>query len=263
MKTTNCSPTHIIVLAFCALSLLALNASFAPSALSQSGGNIVIRPSVVTGGGGSSSAGPLRLEGSIGQAPLGTSGSGPYLLEGGFWPNGVPCPYVLSTPTRCFASRGGQASFNVIALPECSWAASADVPWVIFTSEVSGTGKDVVSVELRENLTATARQGTITIGDFAIAIVQDGMTAEQCTHSIEPKFGAYPASGGADYIDVTAGAGCGWEAVSSEPWIVITSGWVGASSGRLTYHVAANAGARRKGEITIGNKKFSIKQGGM
>ena len=128
MNVPNNSSIRIILLTFCALSLLALNASFAPSALSQSGGNIVIKPSLVTGGGGSSSAGSLRIDGSIGQHTLGSSGSGPYLLQGGFWPNGVPCPFVLSTPTRRFDSRGGQASFNVIALTECSWTASADVP---------------------------------------------------------------------------------------------------------------------------------------
>jgi hypothetical protein len=246
----------------CVVSLLALNASLAPTTLSQSGGNIVIKPSTITGGGGSSSAGSLRLEGSIGQDILGSSSGGSYLLEGGFWPNGVPCPFMITTPTRRFTSRGGQMSIDLLALSDCSWTASADEPWIVFTSETSGSGKGVVSVELRENMTAAARQGTITIGDFAMAIVQDATTAGQCVYSVVPKFGAYPVAGGADYIDVTADGGCGWEAVSSAEWIKVTSGWVGAGDGRLTYYVAPNAGARRKGEITIGKTKFSIKQSG-
>ena len=40
----------------------------------------------VDGGGGESGVGAYQLGGTIGQADAGASGSGAYILQGGFWP---------------------------------------------------------------------------------------------------------------------------------------------------------------------------------
>jgi hypothetical protein len=51
----------------------------------QSGGTFEIKPSVIAGGGGTSSNGTTRIDGTIGQAVLGTSTGGTFSLLGGFW----------------------------------------------------------------------------------------------------------------------------------------------------------------------------------
>ncbi len=51
----------------------------------QSGGTFEIKPSVIAGGGGSSSNGTTRIDGTIGQSVLGTSTGGTFSLNGGFW----------------------------------------------------------------------------------------------------------------------------------------------------------------------------------
>lgn len=51
----------------------------------QSGGTFEIKPSVIAGGGGTSTNGTTRIDGTIGQAVLGTSTGGTFSLAGGFW----------------------------------------------------------------------------------------------------------------------------------------------------------------------------------
>src|SRR5258705_4399565 len=61
-------------------------AVFVPSVLmQQQGGPYILNPTLLAGGGGASSNGNTRVEGSIGQAVLGSSSGGSFSLNGGFW----------------------------------------------------------------------------------------------------------------------------------------------------------------------------------
>lgn len=79
---------------------------------------------------------------------------------------------------------------------------------------------------------------------------------------ISPSNASHPASGGDGNINVIAPNGCSWTASSSANWITITSGAVGAGSGSVSYHVAANAGPERSAVITVGGQTFTVKQAG-
>ncbi len=58
----------------------------APSAAPlQSGGTFEIKPSVIAGGGGTSTNGTMQLDGTIGQSVLGASSGGTFSVLGGFW----------------------------------------------------------------------------------------------------------------------------------------------------------------------------------
>src|SRR6266550_232072 len=61
-------------------------AVFVPSVLmQQQGGPYILNPTLLAGGGGATSNGNTRVEGSIGQAVLGSSSGGSFSLNGGFW----------------------------------------------------------------------------------------------------------------------------------------------------------------------------------
>jgi hypothetical protein len=55
-------------------------------------------------------------------------------------------------------------------------------------------------------------------------------------------------------------AGCSWTAVSQDSWITVTAGGSGSGNGTVTYSVAANPGAARKGTIRIAGKTFTVQQ---
>jgi hypothetical protein len=118
-----------------------------------------------------------------------------------------------------------------------------------------------VTYLVRDNSSSSARQGAIDIGGLIFTVTQEGQGAAACAYSISPRAAVANASGGPGSISVTTGAGCAWEAVSSESWITITSNCCGIGSGHVSYVVAPNAsGSGRAGTITVAGKVFNVKQ---
>lgn len=237
---------------------------FTPTALlQQSGGPYTINPSVVAGGGGSSANGNTSVEGTIGQGVLGSSSGGSYTLDSGFWPNAVSCPTALSSAADFFTMSGGSGSVNVITATACSWSVTASLSWITITSADTGSGNDTITFEVRENFTASARQGTINVAGVNYVIVQDGGLGEDCGYSISPLFQSFAGLGGNGTMQVIAADRCAWQAVSTVSWVTITSVSAGIGDSIVNYSVAPNPGASgRKGTITIGGQTFAVKQKG-
>lgn len=60
-------------------------------------------------------------------------------------------------------------------------------------------------------------------------------------------------------FEVITYAGCGWEAIAQDPWITITSGSTGLSTGTIMFDVDANkTGAERTGTITVHQTSASV-----
>jgi Carboxypeptidase regulatory-like domain len=83
MKTNSETSTRNVIVAACLALAGAL--VFVPSAALQQGGNFSINPSVVAGGGGTSTNGNTNISGTIGQGVLGASTGGSFSLNAGFW----------------------------------------------------------------------------------------------------------------------------------------------------------------------------------
>lgn len=81
---------------------------------------------------------------------------------------------------------------------------------------------------------------------------------------IVPASANFAAAGAAGVISVGASAASGpWTAISTAPWITITSGAAGSGSGAIAYSVAPNPSTNaRIGGITIGGFTFSVSQAG-
>ena len=84
-----------------------------------------------------------------------------------------------------------------------------------------------------------------------------------CTFSINPTSASFAAGGGSASVNVTAGAGCAWTAVSNATFITITSGSSGSGNGTVNYSVASNGStSSRNGTMTIAGLTFTVTQAG-
>jgi len=87
------------------------------------------------------------------------------------------------------------------------------------------------------------------------------VTVTSCTFGINPTANTVYRSAGGGSIAVTAGAGCGWTAVSNNQFISVTGGAAGSGNGTVTYTFTANAtGSQRVGTITVAGQTFTLTQ---
>lgn len=93
-------------------------------------------------------------------------------------------------------------------------------------------------------------------------------TQAGCSFSFSPASVSITGSGGNSSTGVLTAQGCNWSATSSQPWISITSGDSGTSSGSVSFSVGANPTTiPRTGTISVGNPSanaaFSVFQAGV
>ncbi|MEN3332958.1 MAG: hypothetical protein V7641_2323 [Blastocatellia bacterium] len=170
------------------------------------------------------------------------------------------CSGTLSPTSHVFPASGGDGSVSVTAPAGCNWTAASDVSWITLTSASSASGSAMVTFEVRENATGSARSGTVTIGGQSFTAMQDSGLGDNCDYTISPTAQSFPAAGGNGTLNVANAEGCAWQAVSNVGWITITSG-NGIGNGTVRYSVAANSGeTSRHATIAIAGRTFSIKQ---
>ncbi len=110
-------------------------------------------------------------------------------------------------------------------------------------------------------LTSPTQFGEYTIGYTMAA------QPSACTYSISSVGETAPLTGGTGTISVTAGSGCKWTAVSSQPWIRVTAGASGTGNGTVSFTVSpnslvANQGApARAGTISVAGYTYTVTQG--
>jgi len=92
--------------------------------------------------------------------------------------------------------------------------------------------------------------------------VQKLVTPSPCVYSITPTSQNFGAAGGSGSVNVTAGTGCPWTAVSNAGWIRVTAGTPGTGSGTVSYSVEQYTGKprTRTGTMIIAGQTFTVKQ---
>jgi hypothetical protein len=223
-----------------------------------------ITSQTIPGGGGAASSTGFSLFSSVAQtSPPSTATSASFRIEMGFAP--TICSYDLASATRVhfLPSTGGTRSIGVIASGGCAWSAVSNDSWIVITSAETGAGNSTVSYEFRENFTGAARQGSISLVGQSLSIIQDGGLGAECNYSITPHFESFAATGGSGTISVMADVRCAWQAVSSDDWLVVTSGSAAIGNGTILYSVLPhNLASGRNGTITAAGQVFSVKQKG-
>ena len=205
--------------------------------------------------------GPVRLYAAGNQADGNFSPSGDqiYLAEATI--NPLSCSYSLSSSSGFFLVSGGSGSVNLTTDASCAWTAASNEEWITLTSNPDATGSDTVTFEVRENFTASARSGTLTIGGLTFTVFQDGGLGEDCNYAISPISVAYPSAGGSGAINVICESRCAWQAVSNAGWVSVKSGNSGIGDGTTEYTVGPNPGpGGRSTTITVAGLTFRIKQ---
>ncbi len=169
------------------------------------------------------------------------------------------CTYSLSPTSNSFTAAAGTGSFNVTAGSGCSWtAASNNTSWLTVTSGSSGTGNGSVNYSVTANTTSASRSATINVANKTFTVTQ-AAGSNTCTYSISPTSNFMSSTGGTGTVNVTAGSGCAWTAVSNSPWISVTSGASGTGNGTVTYNAVANTdGPQRSGTMTIAGQTFTV-----
>ena len=71
---------------------------------------------------------------------------------------------------------------------------------------------------------------------------------------------AVSAGGTTSTVNLTASTGCPWVALSSAPWLQVTSSHAGTGNTTLNYSVAPNLGAPRSATIAAGGQVFTVTQ---
>jgi hypothetical protein len=172
----------------------------------------------------------------------------------------APCTYALSPSGQNFASGGGTGSVAVTADTGCAWTAASNASWVHVTSGSSGGGAGTVGYAVDVNTSTSARAGALTIAGQTFPVNQSGSAG--CSFSISPVRATLSGAGGSGSVSVSATPGCGWTAVSGDPWITITSGATGSGAGTVTYSVDPYTGRQgnRNGTIRIAGQTLTVRQ---
>ncbi|HJQ68302.1 MAG TPA: M4 family metallopeptidase [Blastocatellia bacterium] len=172
------------------------------------------------------------------------------------------CGLVELTPSSAFfTSQGREGALKVLSPGNCAYsAATSSASWIEIVSPGGASGNTEVSFVVRDNLTGSGRQGTITAGGKPFVVTQDGGQGG-CQYSISPTFTTVAAGGGGGTVSVTCQSGCAWQSSTSASWIVVTSNCCGVGNGSVTYSVEVNrTGSSRSGTVTVGGKTLAIKQ---
>ena len=159
------------------------------------------------------------------------------------------------TPPSPLGSSGGAAVIGIATSPECAWTASSDANWIAEVTPKSGQGNGEVRVQVMANPDPSPRETSISINGERAALRQDAA----CQFAVAAPSVVGPAAG-ATTVTVTAVAACGWTAVSSVPWITITSAATGTGNGSVTLTIAANPSGTRTGTVVIAGQTVTVTQ---
>jgi len=170
---------------------------------------------------------------------------------------GASCSYTLSSSTASVVAAGGTSYFTVNAGTGCAWTATSSAGWLGCTA--NGTGTANVSWTAAANTATSSRTATITIQGQTFTVTQ--AAAATCTFTLSANSASIGSIATIGSVNVTAGSGCGWTAVSGSSWISITAGFTGSGNGTVTYSALANLSGARSGTLTIAGQTFAVNQG--
>jgi hypothetical protein len=164
------------------------------------------------------------------------------------------CAVTVDPASYSAPVAGSTSSVAIHTGAECSWTASANVPWITIASATSGAGDTQLRFAVAAN-TSPARSGALTIGGRTVTVSQPN----GCTYSVTPStmdvtYGAQTAS-----ASVTTGTGCVWTAATQAAWITLPQP-SGSGSAQVQFTVAANNGPPRSGSLTIAGRTIGISQ---
>jgi hypothetical protein len=185
--------------------------------------------------------------------------------KGGTTPTPTACSYSLAASAQSAPAGGGSFAVTVTKTSgSCSWTASSDASWITFSGAATGTDTGTLNYAVASNTGTASRTGTVSVswtgagtqGSTQVVVTQAGMPTPPpgaCAFIVAPTAQSAPVEGGSFAMSVTtSGTECAWTASADVPWITITSGASGLTTGTVMYSAAANPESNvRTGTITV------------
>lgn len=165
----------------------------------------------------------------------------------------------LEYDTKLFGTDGGSESISIHPDGNVSWTAVAsDATWITIFQGDSGTGDgEILYIVAPYVGNGAARTGWITVGDKKVYITQRAYDL-----NIEPNGSLVTGNNGAGEFGVSAGINDVWNAIVTEPWITIVSGYdAGTGSGTVRFiYTENNTGKTRTGKIIVAGEVYTLEQ---
>ena len=163
--------------------------------------------------------------------------------------------FVTINPVSKTSLSAGE-SYDITVTSNTDWTVAESLDWAS-VSPASGSGDSTVTVTVDANTTTSPRSGTITIGEQAHSLSQDGAAAFVAIDPISKT----AVSGGESY-DITVTSNTDWTVVESLDWASVSPA-SGSGDSTVTVTVDANTTTSpRSGTITIGGQAHSLSQNG-
>lgn len=184
------------------------------------------------------------------------------------------CQYSVSPVDFNPCMPGGTVSASVTTQASCSWTAASNVPWLMVQGGAARTGSGALTMTFPDNYDAP-RDGIVMIRWPTPTAGQNVRVAQAgCLYAVSQSAFTFTSSAGTGSFNVlqqsqpnTCGGAtqdrCVWSAVSTVPWITVTSSMPRTGDNPAAFAVAANdSTASRIGTITVRDKVVVITQAG-
>jgi hypothetical protein len=168
------------------------------------------------------------------------------------------CSVMLAPPDQSIPALGGTGSVAVNARGDCSWNAVSSADWLQISSGASGMGNGTVGFTVAINL-GPARTATVTVAGQTVTVTQAAVL-QLCTFVVSPLMITADSHRDTEHVDVAAGVGCPWTAVSNADWLTLPPPAAGNGNGSVTINVDRNMGAPRSGTVTIAGQVVTVQQ---
>ncbi len=185
------------------------------------------------------------------------------------------CAYLVApTDVRACMAEGFGRTISVTTDPGCPWTAASTASWLSIGSGASGTGSGTISLSMSSNFDA-ARQAVVEVRWPTVTAGQNVRVAQAgCWYGVSRDSIDVTAAGGTVTFDVISSStdngcggplqdGCVWSAVSSAPWVTVTSLMPRTGDNPVTLRVDANGtGSARTAVVTVRDRTVTIRQAG-
>jgi hypothetical protein len=168
----------------------------------------------------------------------------------------APCTFDVTPQQQSFVASGGSGTVTVTASAACSWTATTTTGWITIASGSTGQGNGSVSYTVAPHSATEPRTGSLTVASVDVTITQAAAEPQpppvDCQYSVAPVEVTPCMSVPYELtFSVATQQGCTWSATADSPWINVTGGKSGNTSGVVSFRVTDNWDPPRQGIVMV------------
>lgn len=142
-----------------------------------------------------------------------------------------------------------------------SGVSCARIPYLSNPNLTYGSAADPLGSTTTADAVRVHNQNALAVANFR-PTAGSGTPPPACTYALSPTSISVPAAGASGTTTLATGSGCTWNASSSAGWVTISSATSGTGAATVGYAAAANSGAARSANLSIGGQTFVVTQAG-